>query len=286
MSRLGSFFASPGRKRIPTSTLVTGAVGLIIIVALVAVMVTNGSSTSQPAANGLQTAATNERPTSSLAQTSAPTQQSNLGGEKTFDSPEAVINAFVSSIENNDFSTAAQTFAINESAQKFDFTAYTNHMKVIMPFTMLAPSDYALYVEMNKISLLGDLARQTKAFIYSFFETKGMDGSPITPISQDDVSQFVKSVDPSALKALKVTKIEIPSPDVYNSSINLANFKRMASFYGADDMAERVVLYNLNGKNFGGGFRLLRYGSDWKIFGLNSNLAGQPVTGIVTKVAE
>lgn len=286
MSRLGSFFASPSRKRIPLSTLVTGAVGLIIIVVLVAIMVTKGSSTSQPAANGSQTAATNEGSASSLPQTSAPTQQSNLFGEKSFASPEAAINAFVSSIANNDFATAAQTFAINESAQKFDFAAYANYMKVIMPFTMLAPSEYALYVDMNKISSLGDLTRQTKAFIYSFFETKGMDGSPITPVSQDDVAQFVKAVDPSALKALTVTKIEIPSPDAYNSAINLANFKRMASYYGADDMAERVVLYNLNGQNFEGGFRLLKYGSDWKIFGLNSTLAGQPATGIVTKVAE
>jgi hypothetical protein len=244
------------------------------------------TTTTAAAATTTSIAASTTQPASSLTPTSAPAQMSNLFGEKTFDSPEAAINAFVSSIANNDFSTAAQTFAINEPAEKFDFAAYANYLKVIMPFTMLAPSDYALYVEMNKMSSLGDLTRQTKAFIYSFFETEGMDGSPIAPISQDDASQFVKTVDPSALKSLKIAKIETPSPDVYNSSTNLANFKRMASFYGADDMAERVVLYNLNGQNFEGGFRLLKYGSDWKIFGLNSTLAGQPGTGIVTKVAE
>jgi hypothetical protein len=284
MSKLGSFFASRS-GRIPLSTLIAGGVGVVIIVVLAVLLATKGSTGSPAQGNTTQTSGAGTTAASTTASTAAG-QQTTLAAQKSFDSPEAAIKFFVSSVAGNDFPAAEQTFAIDEYAAKFDFTGYATYLKTMMPLTMPAPAEYGMYVDMNKATALGDLTRQTKDFVYSFFEATGMDGSPIVVSATDDISQFVKAVDPSGLKPLQIAKIELPAPDVYNSATNVANFKRMAGFYGADEMAERVVTYSLGGQTFQGGFGLLRYGSDWKIFRLYSNLAAQPASGIVTKVGE
>lgn len=300
MSRLGSFFTSPGKRRVPISTLVTGAVGLVIIVVLVVLLVTNGASSSQTTSSRLLTAAATTSSASSATPTSAtPTsappaanQSTNAAAEQSFDSPEAAIKSFVSAIANSDFAAAEQAFAVNEYAQKFDFIGYADWIKALEPLTMLAPSKYTMYQDMNEAAARGELARATKMFIYSFFVTKGMDSSSgglFVAANEDDVTQFVKAVDPSGLRSLQIVKIGVPwsaesSSDVVQKMQDKLHTE--AGLYGADDMTERVVDYNLNGQYFEGGFRLLKYGNDWKILTLYSSLAAQSGTGAVTKVTQ
>ena len=274
----GSDSSSVPSRKIPVSTLVVGIIGLAVIVVLAVLLATKGGS----AAPAQATVTTSTQAT----QTTVEAEQSGLLTEKSFATPEEAITFFVGAVANNDFSSAEQAFAVNEYAQKFDFTGYAAYLKSLLPLTMPAPPESPMYVTMNRATVLGDLTRQTKVFVYSFFETQGLDASVVPISNADAAAQFAKAVDPSGLKSLQIGGITTPSPDQYNSAANQAHFKQLAAFYGADNMAERAVAYTLNGQIFTGGFGLLQYGSDWKIFRFNSTLAGQPSTGAVTKATD
>lgn len=70
------------------------------------------------------------------------------------------------------------------------------------------------------------------------------------------------------------------------SEKNIENFNKHAQLYGADEQTERVVLYELNGEYYCGGFQIMRYKNNWKIISLYSNLAGQSPYGTVTKITQ
>jgi hypothetical protein len=59
--------------------------------------------------------------------------------EKEFDTPEAAIRHFVESIAKNDAMAALEAFAINDYADKFDFTAWSNRIGAIDFTSSLRP---------------------------------------------------------------------------------------------------------------------------------------------------
>ncbi len=66
---------------------------------------------------------------------------------------------------------------------------------------------------------------------------------------------------------------------ILESEQNVENFTKQAKLYGAEEMTERIALYELDSKTFLGGFGLFRYESGWKIVRLYSNLAGMSSYG-------
>jgi hypothetical protein len=87
------------------------------------------------------------------------------------------------------------------------------------------------------------------------------------------------------LKDLKLLRIDPPRKDILESERNIANLQKMADIFGAQEMTERIALYQLNDKTYLGGFILLRYGESWKIYSLCSNLAGTSVMGGVEQIS-
>jgi hypothetical protein len=206
--------------------------------------------------------------------------------EKNFETPEAAINHFVSRLAANDLAGAFEACAVNE-ADRFDFKAMAQRLNAIALYTSLAPSQSPLLGQVNRITMLYRLANQVKFMIYSLLTDIPIDGKMIMNPDEQMLDSFIKNADSRKLAGLTVVKIRLPiSEEIYNSERAKKVFVEQARLYGADDSAERVVLYRLNGSLFGGGVHLLRYGKYWRIDSLNSSLAGIPVLGNVARINE
>lgn len=199
-----------------------------------------------------------------------------------FPTPEDAIRHFVAALAENDFEKAVQAFAIDEYADGYDFNGMLDRLKALMPMTQMAPSEYEMFAEINKASALSTLANQTKMMVYSFFVPEVKGGTTMyVGGDREDAQAFAEAVDPGKLKNLKLLRIDPPVQHILNSEKNVENFTKMAVVYGAEEMTERIVLYELDGKLFLGGFGLLRYGEGWKILRLNSILANLSSFGTV-----
>lgn len=135
-----------------------------------------------------------------------------------------------------------------------------------------------LYPDLNAASILGNFSRRTKMLVFSFFVTKGLDGKPIVPVDRAYAEAFELAVDTQKLGHLRLLRVDLPRKAILESDKNAENFSKTAKLYGAQEMTERIVLYELDGRTFLGGFQLYRYASGWKICSLHSNLAGLPAT--------
>ena len=199
-----------------------------------------------------------------------------------FSKPEDAIRHFVASLSENDLQKALQACAVEEYAEGYDFAGMVDRMKTLLPMQQMAPSEYGLFAQMNKISAMGTLVSQMKMMIYSFFVPEVKEGKPMyVGGSLEDGNKFAEAVDPGKLKNLKLLRIDPPRQDILNSKLNVENFTKTAVLCGAQEMTERIVLYELDGRLFLGGFGLLRYADGWKIQRLNSNLAGLSAMGTV-----
>jgi hypothetical protein len=206
------------------------------------------------------------------------------GEDPVFAAPEDAIRHFVAALAENDLQKALQACAVEEYADGYDFAGMMDRLKALMPVAQMAPSEYDLFREMNRISAMGDIVRQIKMMVYSFFVPEVSEGTLLySGGGLEEAEAFQSAVDPSQLKGLVLLLIDTPNKEIMYSETNIANFQKQAKIYGAQDLTERVVLYQLGGKIFEGGFGLLLYEDSWKIFRLNSNLAGQSSMGTVTE---
>ena len=171
--------------------------------------------------------------------------------------------------------------AIHEQAEGYDFSGFVDRMKMHTPILNLAPSTNDLYRELNSASVQGNFANQMKMLIYSFFITDGLDGRPLMPADRSYAEAFETAVDAQKLANLNLIRIDPPMKTVLEITRNIENFTKMAKLYGAQEMTERIVLYELDCHTFVGGFGIYRYAHGWKICRFYSSLAGTTATGAV-----
>jgi hypothetical protein len=200
--------------------------------------------------------------------------------EQNFATPEAAAQHFASSIARNDVASALQAFAINKYADTFDFRAHAERLQVIDIYRGLAPTDYEMYKQLNRLELLSRYAFNIKLFTYSFYSSEPLDSSLIPLQAEPErLETFINSVNPEQLADLKIERALRFKP---LSEKMKQNWQAQATPVGADEATEVLVLYAFNDQYFLGGFYLLRYGEHWKINGLYSALAGLPTFGSVS----
>lgn len=202
-----------------------------------------------------------------------------------FDTPEKAIEYFVSGIAENDLDKALSASAVNEAGAGFDFTQNAKRTDTIFPMNMNAPADYDFFAQVNSASMAGSLAAQVKGFCYGFFYEDELN-QPAEVESEDAIGDFIKAVDPAALKELQVKRIDAPYPDAMEKDEVKDALAATAAVYGAQEATERIALFDLDGKLYWGGFTLLQYNGNWKICTLQSMVVNQAATGAVEKTTE
>jgi hypothetical protein len=171
--------------------------------------------------------------------------------------------------------------AIDEAAEGFDFEGTVNRVKVLLPLTMPAPSQYGFFRDCNRAAQAGTMANQAKMFVYSLLSSCKLSADPVYELTDEELKDLMISLDPVNVEALKTLRIDIPMPDIMGSDMNIENFTKMANLRGAEEATERIALFEFGGEYYLGGFQLMRYDTGWKITGLFSNLAGTSPLGTV-----
>jgi hypothetical protein len=200
--------------------------------------------------------------------------------------PEAAVSLYVESIAANDFECALRGYAAHELAAAFDFEALVNYAQVLNPSIIRAPAQYPMFVEMNELRAQGEMADASKAFVYGLLTDIDVGGVQAME-SEAPVRAFLQAVNPTRLATLKIVRIDQSRRVVRDGPRAQELFEKFAQLDGAQEMTDRIALYELSGRYFWSGFRLARYDKAWKIHELESSYGG-PIGGGVgrTTVAE
>jgi hypothetical protein len=204
--------------------------------------------------------------------------QVNNREELEFDTPEKAITYFIEALKENDIGKAFQACAINNPSRNYDMTESVQRINSLNYINNLAPSEYDAYIELNKIECMAKLARQIKLFYYSM-SSPDIDFQRLkSPVSAEELSEFIEVSDPEKIRDLKIVSID--KHDLVDSD----RYKRMAlnqsHVLGADDGTERLTLMELDSNFYILGFHLLKYGDFYQIDSLNSNLANTSMYGV------
>ncbi|HEY5449417.1 MAG TPA: hypothetical protein VIQ54_11735 [Polyangia bacterium] len=198
---------------------------------------------------------------------------------KTFDTPEAAITHYVTSVAAGDLDVALEATAAEEMSARYDFPAVARYVPAMDPLNLQAPTRYEMYVRLNKMILTAQGAAATKMFVYALLADMNLE-QPVMSATEAQISRFVTAVDPARLKALKVVRVD-KTKEARNEKPELAALnKKHAAFNGADDQTERLALYQLGDRYYWSGFQLLRYGNRWAISGFNSLMTRMKGVGV------
>jgi hypothetical protein len=188
------------------------------------------------------------------------------------------VRQYLAGVAANDADKVFDACAIDEAATRFQFDLQAERLQAIMPSTFLLPSGYQFYAGLNRYGQAYQIFYELRGLAYSLLTSQPVDQFT-SPVTADQAQQLVKDLDPSQLAGLTVVSVKFPIARYATDAHTLSNFAAEAKVYGADELTERLALFQLNGQYYDVGFTLVRYGSDWKVLNQLSTLAATPTTG-------
>jgi hypothetical protein len=215
-----------------------------------------------------------------------PAVKSGVVGSAVFAAPEDAIRQYMNGVAANDADQILQACGIDEVASKFQWEAWAERLQAILPWSKLAPSQYPLYATENQYARAADILLQVRNLAYGLLSSLPTDGTTVAPVTKDQVEKYAREVDPSLLAGLKVLEVKFPIAHLAGDARTLSTFAAQARVYGADEMTERLALFELNGKTYEVGFQLLRYGSSWIVLSQSSALSGLDSTGVAKPISQ
>ncbi len=208
---------------------------------------------------------------------------SNQTSVQVFKTPEDAIATFFEGIRRGDVEKIFSACAIDEISENYKFDLTIDRLQAFVPFQLYGPTNYPLYVELNRSAVASRISSQVKLFAFSLLSSEAIDFSVTTRMNGDGARAFVKEVDPSRLVGLELKKIDLPNKPMMKSTRYLENAAKAAATYGADESTERVALFSFEQNDYVLGFTLLRYGDNWKISSASSPMAGTNSMGTPEK---
>jgi hypothetical protein len=207
---------------------------------------------------------------------------------KSFATPEDAINYFADCLAKGDFHGALAACAVDEMARGFDYKAYVERIRTILPVaTSFIPSEYEQYIEFNKVRLTQQIMTQMVCFTISLNLPEGyggiVNGTTIALQGEEFPDDLMDVFDPSSISGLEV--VDIAKAGMHDKEVNRQNQKKMAKPFGADDEQFRTVLYKCGGNYYIGGFTVMEYGGRWLIQNMSDPLAGIPALGTPLRVS-
>jgi hypothetical protein len=195
-----------------------------------------------------------------------------------FNSPEDVIQYFVTNLKDGNFNNIFHTLPFNNDS----LIGKINTIEAIKYFDAFLPQDHAnfpiQYYSIIKYNFLGNYAFQIKKFIFNLLlseeYSKLKKWEPLSIYKNDIINEslinnYFLLLDLENLETLELVRIDISKPDIQFSERSKRNTERFyKNVYGCDEKIEYIVLYKNNGKYYVGGITVLRYGTNWYIFNL------------------
>jgi hypothetical protein len=106
-----------------------------------------------------------------------------------------------------------------------------------------------------------------------------MEGDINAPLEVAWAETFHAQVNPARFSNIKMIDVNFPDPDYERHERYLENAVKQAATYGADELTERLALFDFEGQTYDVGFTLLRYGDTWKVANQSSPLSGMTSLG-------
>jgi hypothetical protein len=203
-----------------------------------------------------------------------------------FCTPEEAVEYFVKAVAENNLDKALQACAIDNYCEAYDFKEFAEYSGRILLFNINAPSEYELYLKINKYDRLANMSKDIMFFVMSFNSPIEFDGSAVYDGSEEDIIHFIEAVNPAKLKNLKIECMSFPLPELESSERHVKSAERAAKLRGALTSTERLLLFELDGRYFLGGIRLLKYSKGWQIENMVSVLGGTSPLGAVNEITE
>lgn len=175
-----------------------------------------------------------------------------------FATPESAVQQFIKSLAASDFDGAMQAFQLDAILARVD-------AQVQDPSSPLKSRTLA---GAAKIYAAANAADETKQFIYGVLLDKSFGVS--IEATDANLQRFSRALDPARLKSLRIVRIDQPVPKTMNSAEGVAQAKQFAAQSHSEAWTERVVLLQLDGTYYLGGFTLLKDGGTWRISQLRS----------------
>ncbi|CAG0936392.1 hypothetical protein TFLX_05265 [Thermoflexales bacterium] len=205
------------------------------------------------------------------------------GAAPVFKTPEDAITHYFQGLTQGDFQKIAQACAIDEMSEKFKFDLYTERIGYLIPIQSQSPSEYPLYIEINKTQLSSQIFTRVRIFAQSLLSHEDVASGKTIKIDAERTAAFIKDVDPKRLSGLELKKISLPNAELMNNVKYQENAAKQARIYGAAEFTERVALFSFEGNYYYLGFTLLRYGENWKISSPTSVIAQTSAMGNPTQ---
>jgi hypothetical protein len=202
-------------------------------------------------------------------------------GERGFASPEDAVGYFVARVAAGDLAGATEAFAVRSMVDGFSFQAYSERYGVVSAVTWL-PESSAGYLAINEDLRRGDVARQLCFFVEAV-AAPGRDFG-ITQTLTDDLTaaDIEADLSPEHLAGLSLVRVDdLNRPGDDGSEV----FDAIAELYGADELREVAVLYGTADGSVRGGMQLLRFGDEWYVWNMASNIMGT-IMGEVEPMSE
>lgn len=205
--------------------------------------------------------------------------------EVSFASPEEAVEYIASSLADADLNALLPAFGIERQVADYSFVAMSERLGVIVLKTGVPPVRFQFYADTARIQFTNEAATQLRNLAYSLLVTSGTPLDSLIGFS-DGMSQYATDLemvlDPARLANLKVLQMADPS-SVFDTPASLERHRKnilaQLAVTGGDDLQERLVLYELDGRTYQGGFTLVRYGDRWQVRSLVANVGGTSSSG-------
>ncbi len=194
------------------------------------------------------------------------------GKAKTYETPEAVVESFMDALKNQDVEAMLACCYTEPYLENMDFEDRIDQAGGFS-MAMLASTDYAYYKELMRYRLEGSFANHIQILTFSL--VLGEDYEDLLnqmPVSADGkwAREFNEDTDPEALSTLEVLEMLDPL-----KSVDKRRFSDSAEdSVGAEDAAERLVVFEVDGDMYWKGLSLVEYDGCWYIRNIGSMFAG------------
>ncbi len=199
-----------------------------------------------------------------------------------FGSPEAAIKDFVDRLRGAELGRSLDDFAIEENLAGYDGKAAEAYLQTLAGFSARMPGADDGSLQVNRWMIEGQAANQVFRLVSSLLAPEIDLDQPTVDPDGAVYKTWASEMQLSRLTTLSITDpVALPGPAVAAKPEYTKIVDTQKKIYGADQLVDRVWLYEFDGKSYIGGAQLVHFSDGWKILRLGSPYGGTSSSGAV-----